>query len=104
MAPPKKVKKNPLQSQEGIPSFASNPNLQSTPPELGGVRTPAPPEDLGRQSFPTTQNQTTSDIQQAVVQASALSGVPLEPNRVTKFFLPKGEVTREEFDRAKGEA
>lgn len=99
----KNPRKNELQSQQGITSFASDPNLQSTPPELGGVRTPAPPEDLGVQSFPNT-NQTTSDIQQAVANVSAITGQPLVPNRVNKFFLPQGEVSREEFERAKGEA
>lgn len=49
---------------------------------------------------------TTSDVQaQAQTQAiSAITGQPLVPNRVSKFFLPQGEVTEQEFRRAKEEA
>ena len=73
----------------------------------------APPMSFPNQSNPlagTSQFQpqiNTLDVAQPTVQAgdvSAISGAALPVNRVTKFFLPKGEVTEQEFRRAKEEA
>lgn len=62
------------------------------------------PQSLPEGRTVTTPPPTTGAAQQIQQELSSISGIQLTPNRVSKFFLPQGEVSKEEFNRAKGEA
>ena len=105
--------RKPKQLQSTTPEL--NPNGQSTTPQLQDAvankpnifATPMNPNQSNPAFTPPIGGggqMTTSDAQAQVQALSAITGQPLVPNRVNKFFLPQGEVTEQEFRRAKGEA
>lgn len=102
MAPTKKGRK--LDLSLGFTPVPQEENFTPNINEQSSVNTFTGQPRVGNVGSTTTKPTITSEAQAVQQDLSAVSGVPLATNRVTKFFLPKGEVTEQEFRRAKEEA